>query len=216
MDMSLSNLIVHYRAYVQAFYFAIVIWPFLGWIAMRRGADLRLFSLVPLILGGAVASQIALDAIISLALSGRGFGAIAAGLADSCRAPLRASTLSAALAGAIAVFPAFEESRRRRSVTTSVVFVFVLIGVALNAIQFLRLRTATAFTPAWGYFAYVALGMNLAVLLPAVLFTFVPQRRMTGGSGRGWFLALAATGALIAILLLVLMAQLRLFATHGG
>lgn len=67
-----------------------------------------------------------------------------------------------------------------------------------------------------GYFAYVALGMNLAVLLPAILFTFVPQRHMTAGSGRGWFFALAATGALIAILLLVLIARLRLFATHGG
>lgn len=47
MDMSLSNLSVHYAAYLQAFYVAIVIWPFLGWIAKHRGADLRLFSLVP-------------------------------------------------------------------------------------------------------------------------------------------------------------------------
>jgi hypothetical protein len=95
------------------------------------------------------------------------------------------------------------------------VFVFFLIGVAFHAAVFQQLRTAATYTPESGRFALVALGLNAVAALFALVFAFMRQQRLSAGSGRAWFFALAAGSTLAVVLLFELMDRLRLFAIRG-
>jgi hypothetical protein len=215
MEMRAIAICVTRPLYLYVFFFLLAVWPFLGWIARRRGADLRIFSIFPLILGTTAASMGTIHVADRLSLDGRSPHAAAAGLAEALTPLIAGAILSACIAGVIAAFPPFREARRHRGIAATAIAVLFLIGAALYLLVVIRIRTGAFFAPELLRFSVVAFGLNAAALLCAAVFAFVRQQRLTSGSGRASFLALATAGVLVAGVLAELVHRLALLAVSG-
>lgn len=200
------------RPYYLYVFFLLAVWPFLGWVARRRGADLRIFSIFPLILGTTAAAAGTIHVAQMERFNGPSPHAAAAGLAESLTPLIAGAILSACLAGVIAAFPQLREARRHRGAAATAIAILFLTGAALCLFVVVAIRTGAIHTAELPRFSVVAFGLNAAALLCAGVFAFVRQQRLTVGSGRTAFLALVAAGALVAGVLAEVMRRLAAFA----
>jgi hypothetical protein len=214
-NLSLASHSVSLPFLARILLLAMVAWPLLGGLAKHRGADLRLFSLFPLILGFTAGSVCVVHVVEGTSFTGKAPHATAAGLAESLFVPITGAILSACIAGAVAVFPLFREARRHRSAAAAGIFVLFLVAAALHAAVVYRVQANPIYTPELLRFSFVALALNAGAALSALVFAFVRQPRLSEGSGRAWFFALAGGSVLVTIFLIDLMDRFSLFAIQG-
>ena len=197
-------------------FLAIVIWPFVGPAIIRRHADLRAFTLVPLFVGTAAASLGAVRIIFILNFSGKAPHAAAAGAAEALIAPLLGALFSTAIAVTIAALPRFAEARRQRSAGLEVLLILFIITFALFLAVIQDIRVSGMYTPELNLFSKIVCAANVLLAVSALAFAFPSGQRFFHGSGRAWygFLAVACGG--VVVLLIEFLNQLRHFAISGA
>jgi hypothetical protein len=206
----------HAPLWLRITFLAIVIWPFLGPAVIRRHADLRAFSLVPLFVGTAAASLGAVRIIFILNLSGKAPHAAAAGAAEALIAPIFGAVFSTGIASMIAILPRFAEARRQRGLRVEVLMIFFIITFALFLALIQSIRMSGMYTSGLNLFSKIVCAANVLVAVAALVFAFFSEQRLFRSSGRAWFGGLAVASAGVVVLLVEFQNHLRHFAISGA
>jgi hypothetical protein len=186
-------------------------------MAVRRGSDLRLFSIVPIVIASVGGSFGVIRAVHFLGLvGGRLPGTTAAGLAETLIAPVAGATMSGLIALSAASLPALTEARQRRSRSTLPLLALITIGLSLYAVEMGRIRVFATFTEPLMQLSRFVFATNVVVLVVVVTAALLPASHRPQAPVRTSLWILACLALITAAGLFQMLNNLRIIALSGA
>lgn len=198
-------------------FLGIICWPLLGRMAVRRGSDLRLFSIVPLVIACVGGSFGVIRVVRFLILTGssspRG---TAAGLAETLLAPVAGATMSTLIALGAASLPKLTEARQRRSRGTLPLLVLAAFGLSLYAVEIARIPVLATVTEPFLQLSRLIFAANVVVSVVVVTAALLPASHRPQVTVRTSLWILACLALVTAACLFQALNHFHSIALSGG
>ncbi len=181
MDMLPNMLWIEPPAFARLFLIAILFWPFLAPVAVRRRGDLRAYTIAPIVIGtlGASIGVLRMNQLAELTHSHG--AALAFSSIENLMMPSMGATFSVVIAIVFATLPRIDEARRGRA--RSMDFAMVLAALLLIAAMLQR-------------FAMILIAATSILLLIIFAMVWIRAPSSHPRSGRYAFIGIALAGVI--------------------
>ncbi len=187
-----------------------VAWSVLVPAAVKRHADLRVFTVVPVILSSTLASTYVLRMVGAVRTTGNVPRVAAAWCTEVIVIGFCGVTTSMVIAFLIGMRSSLNDAGRRRSAAGSAILAATTIVTMLCVIAVVSVVKGPAHTPSLEGYDRIVLLLNAAVLLAAIVYSFTPQQELANTSRR-WFYGYVAAATLVVLVLIAYYHGLRDF-----